>query len=140
MIKEIKQFLTTNPREKEPLIEYEMLKMSIDYYHIVSLLWEKTTRKFTKEFVIYKTQEILEIFTNNLNENDIEAADRLIEQSLNVFQQSNSLDDLFALLGVEFDNYPGCQDGLSIDLKIGALFRILELSGFSKSQILEKYN
>lgn len=139
MIKKIKQYLELNPREKETTLPKELMKMGINLYHIMSLLWDATTRKYTSEYVIYLTQELLEAFVNNLPEKtDIDEMETRIEEVERIFEEA-TLNEVIELFGIEVDNCPENKYGLSIDLKIGALLRALNCKGISNYQIFEKY-
>lgn len=138
----IKKWLENNPREKEEYIELELLNMAINLYHILSLLWDKTTRKYTNSFVIYKTQELLEQFINNLPE-DVPMA--IVEERINQARQAISTDSkdnvehILSVYGAEIDNFPGSNYGLTLDFKLGILLHLLNLKGISDEQIFEKY-
>ena len=138
----IKKWLENNPREKEEYIELELLNMAINLYHILSLLWDKTTRKYTNSFVIYKTQELLEQFINNLPD-DVPMA--IVEERITQARQaiaSDSKDNVEYILtvyGAEIDNFPGSNYGLTLDFKLGILLHLLNLKGISDKQIFEKY-
>ena len=140
-MKTIKEWLALNPREKSQAVELELLYMGINLYHILSLLWERTTRKYTNEFVIYKTQEILETFINNLPEDvPFEIVEQRISDAKNAIQEdAKDIETVMMFFGAEIDNYPGSNYGLTLDFKIGILLYALELKGISKEQILAKY-
>lgn len=137
----IKNWLKNNPRPHEEKIELELLKMAIDLYHVLSLIWDKTTRKYTDSFLIYKVQELLESFVNSVPE---DVPYELIDERINnakstVSQDCNGTEDALMFYGAEIDNYPGSQYGLTLDFKIGILLYILEQKGISENQIFEKY-
>ena len=91
MIKEIKEWLQNNPRTKEEKVELELAKMGIDIYHVLSLVWDKTTRKYTNEFIIYKVQEIMEMFVNNLPESmPVEIVEERLVESMDIVEKSNN--------------------------------------------------
>jgi hypothetical protein len=140
-MKTIKEWLTLNPREKSEAVELELLYMGINLYHILSLLWERTTRKYTNEFIIYKTQEILETFINNLPEDvPFEIVEQRISDARNAIQEdAKNIETVMMFFGAEIDNYPGSNYGLTLDFKIGILLYALELKGISREQILAKY-
>ena len=140
-MKTIKEWLSQNPREKSDAVELELLYMGINLYHVLSLLWDRTTRKYTNEFIIYKTQEILECFVNNLPEDvPFEILEQRISDAKNAIQEdAKDIETVMMFFGAEIDNYPGSNYGLTLDFKIGILLYALELSGISKEQILAKY-
>lgn len=140
-MKTIKEWLALNPREKSEAVELELLYMGINLYHILSLLWKRTTRKYTNEFVIYKTQEILETFINNLPEDvPFEIVEQRISDAKNAIKEdAKNIETVMMFFGAEIDNYPGSNYGLTLDFKIGILLYALELSGISKEQIFAKY-
>lgn len=142
MIKEIKEWLQNNPRTKEEKVELELAKMGIDIYHVLSLVWDKTTRKYTNEFIIYKVQEIMEMFVNNLPESmPIEVVEERLIESMDIVEKSNNtIEDIVGFFGVEVDNYPKSEYGLPIDLKLACLLKCINLIGISNNQIFEKYN
>lgn len=140
-MKTIKEWLSQNPREKSDAIELELLYMGINLYHVLSLLWDRTTRKYTNEFIIYKTQEILECFVNNLPEDvPFEILEQRIGDAKNAIQEdAKDIETVMMFFGAEIDNYPGSNYGLTLDFKIGILLYALELKGISREQILAKY-
>ena len=140
-MKIIKEWLKNNIREVDNKIELELLYMAINLYHVLSLIWDRTTRKYTNDFLIYKTQEILECFIYNLPENiPMEIIEERIEEGRNVAsKEAKNIEDLMIIFGAEVDNYPGSQYGLSLDLKISLLLHGLNLIGISDKQIFEKY-
>lgn len=140
-MKTIKEWLSQNPREKSDAVELELLYMGINLYHVLSLLWDKTTRKYTNEFIIYKTQEILECFVNNLPEDvPFEILEQRISDAKNAIQEdAKDIETVMMFFGAEIDNYPGSNYGLTLDFKIGILLYALELKGISREQILAKY-
>lgn len=140
-MKTIKEWLALNPREKSEAVELELLYMGINLYHILSLLWKRTTRKYTNEFVIYKTQEILETFINNLPEDvPFEIVEQRISDAKNAIKEdAKNIETVMMFFGAEIDNYPGSNYGLTLDFKIGILLYALELNGISKEQIFAKY-
>lgn len=139
MIKKIKRYLETNPREKENTLPKELMKMGINLYHILSLLWDATTRKYTNEYVIYLAQELLEMFVNDLPEQaNLDDMEERMEEVEKIFEEAN-LNEIIELFGIEIDNCPENKYGLSIDLKIGAVLRALNCKGISNYQIFEKY-
>ena len=72
-MKKIYEWLKENPRPLKEL-EYELLEFGINFYHIISLLWEQTTRNHTESFLIWKTREMLEILLNNYLNNNLFSA------------------------------------------------------------------
>ena len=142
MIKEIKEWLQNNPRTKEEKVELELAKMGIDIYHVLSLVWDKTTRKYTNEFIIYKVQEIMEMFVNNLPESmPVEVVEERLAESMDIVEKSNNtIEDIVGFFGAEVDNYPKSDYGLTIDLKLACLLKCINLIGISNNQIFEKYN
>ena len=115
--------------------------MGINLYHVLSLLWDRTTRKYTNEFIVYKTQEILECFVNNLPEDvPFEILEQRISDAKNAIQEdAKDIETVMMFFGAEIDNYPGSNYGLTLDFKIGILLYALELKGISREQILAKY-
>ena len=140
-MKTIKEWLSQNPREKSDAVELELLYMGINLYHVLSLLWDRTTRKYTNEFIVYKTQEILECFVNNLPEDvPFEILEQRISDAKNAIQEdAKDIETVMMFFGAEIDNYPGSNYGLTLDFKIGILLYALELKGISREQILAKY-
>lgn len=136
----VKEWLIKNPREKGEL-ELDMLEIAINCYHIISLLWDRTTRKYTDNFLIYKIQETIELFINSLPE-EVDFAD-LYDRMKESYDQAKKLDikqsDILKLFGREVDNYLGNEYGLVVDVKIVLLIYLLELNGITKEQIFEKY-
>lgn len=141
-MKQIREWLINNSRDKEEHIELELLNMAINLYHIISLLWDKTTRKYTDNFIIYKTQELLEAFINNLPDDvPTEIVDERIKDARRAIAEDsqNDIEAILAIYGAEIDNFPGSQYGLTLDFKIGILLHLLNLKGISDKQIFEKY-
>ena len=140
-MKLVKQWLQNNPREKNDKIELELLTIGINLYHVLSLIWDKTTRKHTPEFLIYKTQEIIEGFVNSLPDDvPIELVeDRVKNARIAISQDAEDIETIMMFFGAEIDNYPGSQYGLTLDFKIGILLHLLNLKGISDKQIFEKY-
>lgn len=135
----IKQYLVEHPRLKGT-IEEEMLEGGIIFYHLVSLLWTKTTHKFTKEFLIWKTREVLEIMMNNLPDN-IKWEDFKVrfDDELAAIREdiSSDTDKAFRILGMDIDN----NLNLTFDFKVAFLIYLLEKTqGITLEEILEKYN
>lgn len=140
-MKNVKAWLERNPRAREEKIEQELMKMGITLYHIMSLLWEKTTRKYTNDFVIYKTQELIEMFINSLPEEvnlDL-INERMAAAKSAIMEDAKDIDSIVDVMGAEIDNYPGSQYGLTIDFKIAILLYALNLKGITEDQIFEKY-
>lgn len=140
-MKNVKTWLERNPRAREEKIEQELMKMGITLYHIMSLLWEKTTRKYTNDFVIYKTQELIEMFINSLPEEvnlDL-INERMAAAKSAIMEDAKDIDSIVDVMGAEIDNYPGSQYGLTIDFKIAILLYALNLKGITEDQIFEKY-
>jgi hypothetical protein len=140
-MKNVKAWLERNPRVREEKIEQELMKMGITLYHIMSLLWDKTTRKYTNDFVIYKTQELIEMFINSLPEEvnlDL-INERMAAAKSAIMEDAKDMDSIVDVMGAEIDNYPGSQYGLTIDFKIAILLYALNLKGITEDQIFEKY-
>lgn len=140
-MKNVKAWLERNPRVREEKIEQELMKMGITLYHIMSLLWDKTTRKYTNDFVIYKTQELIEMFINSLPEEvnlDL-INERMAAAKSAIMEDAKDIDSIVDVMGAEIDNYPGSQYGLTIDFKIAILLYALNLKGITEDQIFEKY-
>jgi hypothetical protein len=140
-MKNVKAWLERNPRAREEKIEQELMKMGITLYHIMSLLWDKTTRKYTNDFVIYKTQELIEMFINSLPEEvnlDL-INERMAAAKSAIMEDAKDMDSIVDVMGAEIDNYPGSQYGLTIDFKIAILLYALNLKGITEDQIFEKY-
>ena len=140
-MKNVKAWLERNPRAREEKIEQELMKMGITLYHIMSLLWDKTTRKYTNDFVIYKTQELIEMFINSLPEEvnlDL-INERMAAAKSAIMEDAKDMDSIVDVIGAEIDNYPGSQYGLTIDFKIAILLYALNLKGITEDQIFEKY-
>lgn len=142
MIEKVKKWLLNNPRKKEEKIELELAKMGIDIYHVLSLVWDKTTRKYTNEFIIYKIQEVIEMFVNNLPDFlSTEEVEERLKQCMGIAENgSETIEDIIYAFGSEVDNYSGSKYGLAIDLKLACLLRCANLIGISNNQIFEKYN
>lgn len=138
-MEKIRQFLAEHPRKKGT-IEEEMLEGGIIFYHLVSLLWYKTTRKFTKEFLIWQTQEVLEIMMNNLPENiNWEDFKVRFNDEMNAIRKDvgNDMDKAFRILGMDIDN----SFNLTFDFKIAFLIYLLEKTqNITLEEILKKYN
>jgi hypothetical protein len=140
-MKNVKAWLERNPRAREEKIEQELMKMGITLYHIMSLLWDKTTRKYTNDFVIYKTQELIEMFINSLPEEvnlDL-INERMAAAKSAIMEDAKDMDSIVDVMGAKIDNYPGSQYGLTIDFKIAILLYALNLKGITEDQIFEKY-
>ena len=140
-MKNVKAWLEKNPRAREEKIEQELMKMGITLYHIMSLLWDKTTRKYTNDFVIYKTQELIEMFINSLPEEvnlDL-INERMAAAKSAIMEDAKDIASIVDVMGAEIDNYPGSQYGLTIDFKIAILLYALNLKGITEDQIFEKY-
>ena len=142
MIEKIKKWLLNNPREKEEKVELELAKMGINIYHVLSLVWDKTTKKYTKEFIIYKIQEVIEMYVNSLPDYiPTELVEEKIKECMDVAENNSvTIEDIVYAFGSEVDNYSGSKYGLVIELKIACLFRCANLIGISNNQIFEKYN
>lgn len=140
-MKNVKAWLERNPRAREEKIEQELMKMGITLYHIMSLLWDKTTRKYTNDFVIYKTQELIEMFINSLPEEvNLDLINERMAAAKNaIMEDAKDMDSIVDVMGAEIDNYPGSQYGLTIDFKIAILLYALNLKGITEDQIFEKY-
>lgn len=135
----IEKYLQEKPRENKELC-YSLLEIGINYYHLISLLWNPGNKTYTDNFLIWKTQEILEILTQSAINYEMSVLDlnnRLIE-AMEYFKNADQ-DTLLQMLGVEIDNHPQNECILSLDLKIAILIKLLDLKGITIEQIFEKY-
>lgn len=131
-------WLNNNPRTTGEL-EYEMLEFGINFYHLISLVWNKTTRKHTDDFLIYKTREMIEILLSNVNKgSEKEFIDRVksaMESIKNIADE-----DLLSLIGADV---LGTVDNegfrVSVEFKIAMVLKFLIDKGISEEQIFEKY-
>lgn len=140
-------YLQNNPRERKGSVEEDLLEIGINFYHIISLLWDRTTHKYTNEFLIWKTREILELFISNLPEHvSIEEVQNHYDECMLTIKTECTTSPegyahLFTFLGLEIDNYPNNNYGLPLELKIAMLIFLLEQkAGITVDQIFEKYN
>ncbi len=141
-MKKVKLWLEKNPIEQVDKIELELLFMAINIYHILSLLWDRTSHKYTKEFIIYKTQLVLETFVNSIPETfTIEEIDERIKDGRELAsREGKDIKTILEIFGAEIDNSPMINYGLTVDLKICFLLNALNLIGITDEQIFEKYN
>ena len=139
-MKTIREWLKNNPL-KNYVVEQGLFIIGVNIYHIFSLLWEKTTRKYTKEFLIYKAQETMELFISMLPEEvDIAVVVERVTEARQTIQKScSTIESMIEILGAEVDNYPGNQYGLSADFKLAFILEGLNAIGISDEQIFEKY-
>lgn len=124
----IKNYLDKNPRKKD-IVELELLEAGINFYHIVSLIFETTTRKHTREFLIWKAQETLEIMINNIPNNvDISQINKRIKDELHAIREECGHDVKAALimLGAEIDNGPKQEISFPFDFKVAFMIYLLE--------------
>lgn len=138
MVKTIANWVKDNRRPGEEL-ELELLEFGINFYHIVSLLWDRTTRKHTDEFLIYKTREILEILVANVDQTKLDELTMRINKATEVIESIKEENDLFMALGAEIDNHVENGFGVSIEFKLCIVLALLKKRGISIDQILEKY-
>lgn len=140
MIQKVREWLKINKRE-EVIVEQGLFLIAMNTYHVLSLLWEKTTRKYTNEFLIFKAQEIVEILTSILPEDvDSFLVQSRMDDGYNVAKENcSSVENIIELIGVDFDNYPGSRYGMPADFKIGILLYALEMKGINKELIIKKY-
>lgn len=138
MVKTIANWVKDNRKPGEEL-ELELLEFGINFYHIVSLLWDRTTRKHTDEFLIYKTREILEILVANVDQTMLDELTIRINKATEVIESIKEENDLFMALGAEIDNHLENGFGVSIEFKMCIVLNLLKRRGISIDQILEKY-
>ena len=138
MVKTIANWVKDNKKPGEEL-ELELLEFGINFYHIVSLLWDRTTRKHTDEFLIYKTREILEILVANVDQTKLDELTMRINKATEVIESIKEENDLFMALGAEIDNHVENGFGVSIEFKLCIVLALLKKRGISIDQILEKY-
>lgn len=138
MVKTIANWVKDNRKPGEEL-ELELLEFGINFYHIVSLLWDRTTRKHTDEFLIYKTREILEILVANVDQTMLDELTIRINKATEVIESIKEENDLFMALGAEIDNHLENGFGVSIEFKMCIVLALLKKRGISIDQILEKY-
>jgi hypothetical protein len=138
MVKTIANWVKDNRKPGEEL-ELELLEFGINFYHIVSLLWDRTTRKHTDEFLIYKTREILEILVANVDQTKLDELTMRINKATEVIESIKEENDLFMALGAEIDNHVENGFGVSIEFKLCIVLALLKKRGISMNQILEKY-
>lgn len=141
-MRRIQQYLKDNPREKSR-VELDLLEAGINFYHLVSLMWDRTTRKHTKEFVIWKIREILEIMVGNLPEDiDISELENRINEEIAAIKQDigSNPREMFALLGMEIDNSSRTKVAFTFDFKVAILIYLAEVvEEISMSEIMAKY-
>lgn len=136
----IQNYLQNNPRENVQDLELSLLEIGINYFHIISLLWNPQKKTMTNEFLIWKTREILEILVSVATANGLSLTDlnqRLLD-AIEAFSQVQE-EEIFRIIGVEVDNHPNNTYALSLDMKIASLIRLLEFKGITIDQIFEKY-
>ena len=138
MVKTIANWIKDNKKPGEEL-ELELLEFGINFYHIVSLLWDRTTRKHTDEFLIYKTREMLEILVANVDQTMLDELTMRINKATEVIESIKEENDLFMALGAEIDNHVENGFGVSIEFKLCIVLALLKKRGISMDQILEKY-
>lgn len=138
MVKTIANWVKDNKKPGEEL-ELELLEFGINFYHIVSLLWDRTTRKHTDEFLIYKTREILEILVTNVDQTKLDELTIRMNKAMEVIESIKEENDLFMALGAEIDNHVENGFGVSIEFKMCIILALLKKRGISMDQILEKY-
>lgn len=138
MVKTIANWVKDNKKPGEEL-ELELLEFGINFYHIVSLLWDRTTRKHTDEFLIYKTREILEILVANVDQTKLDELTIRMNKAMEVIESIKEKNDLFMALGAEIDNHVENGFGVSIEFKMCIILALLKKRGISMDQILEKY-
>lgn len=138
MVKTIANWVKDNKKPGEEL-ELELLEFGINFYHIVSLLWDRTTRKHTDEFLIYKTREMLEILVANVDHTMLDELTMRINKATEVIESIKEENDLFMALGAEIDNHVENGFGVSIEFKLCIVLALLKKRGISMDQILEKY-
>lgn len=138
MVKTIANWVKDNRKPGEEL-ELELLEFGINFYHIVSLLWDRTTRKHTDEFLIYKTREILEILVANVDQTMLDELTMRINKATEVIESIKEENELFMALGAEIDNHVENGFGVSIEFKLCIVLALLKKRGISMDQILEKY-
>lgn len=138
MVKTIANWVKDNKKPGEEL-ELELLEFGINFYHIVSLLWDRTTRKHTDEFLIYKTREMLEILVANVDQTMLDELTMRINKATEVIESIKEENELFMALGAEIDNHVENGFGVSIEFKLCIVLALLKKRGISMDQILEKY-
>lgn len=136
----IQNYLKENPREINNT-ELSLLEIGINYYHLISLLWNPSNKTYTKEFLIWKTREILEILVSLMIKQNLDVT-VLNERMITAIEAFTSIEnemDIYELIGVEIDNHPNNNYALSLDMKMAALFKLLDFKGITIEQIFEKY-
>lgn len=134
-MKKIYEWLKENPRPLKEL-EYELLEFGINFYHIISLLWEQTTRSHTESFLIWKTREMLEILLNNVQDGFKDELVNRISEARNKIQNIEK-DALLGYLGCEIE---GSQEySLSVEFKMAIVLKLLNEKGILDEQIFAKY-
>lgn len=120
-------------------LELELLEFGINFYHLVSLLWDRTTRKHTDEFLIYKTRELIEILLSNIDYQQVDDLILRMEKADEIIKSIPSTEQLFTAMGVEIDNHINNEFGISIEFKLSIILHLLKLRGITEEQIFEKY-
>lgn len=120
-------------------LELELLEFGINFYHLVSLLWNRTTRKHTDEFLIYKTRELIEILLSNIDYQQVDDLILRMEKADEIIKSIPSTEQLFMAMGVEIDNHINNEFGISIEFKLSIILHLLKLRGITEEQIFEKY-
>lgn len=120
-------------------LELELLEFGINFYHLVSLLWDRTTRKHTDEFLIYKTRELIEILLSNIDYQQVDDLILRMEKADEIIKSIPSTEQLFMAMGVEIDNHINNEFGISIEFKLSIILHLLKLRGITEEQIFEKY-
>ena len=136
----VQNYLMDHPKPQQEL-EMSLLEIGINYYHLISLLWNPTGKTYTNEFLIWKTREIIETLVSIAINNDISITDlnqRLLD-AIEAFSQVKEEKEIFSLIGIELDNHPNNSFALSLDMKVASLIRLLEFKNISLDQIFEKY-
>lgn len=136
----IQNYLKENPREINNT-ELSLLEIGINYYHLISLLWNPSNKTYTKEFLVWKTREILEILVSLMIRQNLDVT-TLNERMITAIEAFTSIEnemDIYELIGVEIDNHPSNNYALSLDMKMAALFKLLDFKGITIEQIFEKY-
>lgn len=137
----IYNYLQENPREVKET-DMTLLEISINYYHLISLLWNPQNKKYTNDFLIWKTQEILELLTTILpTEQDVVGFNNAILEWLKSYEKvgEDQALPLMGAIGQEFDNYMNNKNAIPIDVKIGVLLKLLSFKNITLEQIFAKY-
>lgn len=123
-------------------MEINLCEIAINFFHVISLLWEKTTRKYTNDFIIYKIREILESVSNMVeDEQTLQLIYADIKESKRSLQEANiSVEYCIGTLGSEVDNHENNQYRVPLDWKLTILLYLAEkVAGITEEQIFEKY-